>query len=129
MKDIPDKKRGLARIVAAFFYSLSGLRSAFVNEAAFRQELLLFFVLLPILFFLPVSGYLKSLLFVVNTMVLIVELLNSGIEAVVDMAAPEYHSLAKRAKDMGSAAVLISLVLAAILWVYAFVKAMSGQGV
>jgi len=129
MNDIPTKKRGFARILAAFFYSLSGLRSAFANEAAFRQELLLFFVLLPILFFLPVSGYLKSLLLIVNTVVLIVELLNSGIEAVVDMTAPEYHSLAKRAKDMGSAAVLISLVLATILWVYAIVEAMGGTGV
>lgn len=128
MKDLPAKKKGFDRIVAAFFYSLSGLRSAIVNEAAFRQELFLFIVLLPVLFFLPVSGYLKSLLLVVNTMVLIVELLNSGIEAVVDMTAPEYHPLAKRAKDMGSAAVLISLVLAAIIWAYAFVKAMSGPG-
>lgn len=129
MNDIPTKKRGFARLLAAFFYSLSGLRSAFVSEAAFRQELLLFFVLLPVLFFLPVSGYLKSLLLIVNTMVLIVELLNSGIEAVVDMTAHEYHSLAKRAKDMASAAVLITIVLAAVLWVYAIVEAMSGPGV
>jgi diacylglycerol kinase (ATP) len=112
------KKKGLARIIAAFWYSLSGLRVAFQSEAAFRQELLLFFLLLPILFYLPAPSIFKALLLCVNTLVLIVELLNSAVEAIVDLASPEFHTLAKQAKDMGSAAVMISLVLALMLWGY-----------
>lgn len=115
----PTPKRGYARIWAAFFYSLNGLRSAFYHEAAFRQELGLFFVLLVILFFLPVSTPFKGILFFATTLVLIVELLNSAIEAVVDLASPEYHVLAQRAKDMGSAAVFVSLALAILLWLTA----------
>lgn len=109
-------KTGFARIFAAFFYSADGLGSTFKNEAAFRQELLLYIVLLPILYFLPVSLLFKCLLFSVNTLVLIVELLNSAVESVVDLVSPDYNIYAKRAKDMGSAAVLLSLLLAAILW-------------
>ena len=109
-------KTGYARIFAAFYYSADGLGSAFKNEAAFRQEILLYFLLLPILFFLPVSLLFKCLLFSVNTLVLIVELLNSAVESVVDLVSPDYNIYAKRAKDMGSAAVLLSLLLAAILW-------------
>ena len=109
-------KTGYARIFAAFYYSADGLGSAFKNEAAFRQELLLYFLLLPILYFLPVSLLFKCLLFSVNTLVLIVELLNSAVESVVDLVSPDYNIYAKRAKDMGSAAVLLSLLLAAILW-------------
>ncbi len=118
---LPPKRTGLARIYAAFYYSLDGLRSALKNEAAFRQELVLFLILLPVLFVLPVANQLKCLLFFANTIVLIVELLNSGIEAVVDMASPEYHNLAKQAKDMGSAAVLLSLLMTTALWCYALV--------
>lgn len=120
MANIPPKNKGISRIIAAFFYSMSGLRSAIMNEAAFRQELFLFLMLLPVIIFLPVTGYLKCILLIANTIVIIVELLNSGIEAIVDMVSPEYNILAKQAKDMGSAAVLISLILAATLWGYAF---------
>ncbi len=126
MKQLPTKKTGLARVLAAFFYSIDGLRSAFTNEAAFRQELFLFLLLLPVLIFLPVSGQLKAFLFLANSIILIVELLNSGIEAVVDMTSPEYHKLAKQAKDMGSAAVLLSIILAVVLWGYAVVTAYTG---
>ncbi len=117
---LPPKRTGFARITAAFFYSLDGLRLAIKSEAAFRQELFLFLLFLPVLFYLPVSSEMKALLFLANTIVLIAELLNSSIEAVVDMASPEYHKLAKQAKDMGSAAVLLSILMASALWCFAF---------
>ena len=109
-------KVGIARIWAAFFYSLNGLRFAIFNEAAFRQEVCIVVVLLVVLLFLPLSLLWKGLLFFATTSVLVVELLNSAIESVVDMASPEYHDLAKRAKDLGSAAVLVSIVFAIVLW-------------
>ena len=109
-------KTGIARIWAAFFYSLNGLRFAISKEAAFRQEVSILVVVLVALFFLPLSLFWKGLLFFATTSVLIVELLNSAIESVVDIASPEYHDLAKRAKDLGSAAVLVSIVLAIVLW-------------
>lgn len=112
----PTPKTGYARIWAAIFYSLNGLRLAVRNEAAFRQELVLYSLLLVILIFLPISTTFKTVLFLVNTIVLIVELLNSAIESVVDLSSPEYHVLAQRAKDLGSAAVFVSLVMALVLW-------------
>lgn len=112
-------KTGLARVIAAAFYSLQGLKSCLKNEAAFRQEVVLFLLLLPLLIYLPVSGILKLMLLAVNMLVLIVELLNSAIESVVDMVSPEYHDLAGRAKDMGSGAVFLSLIIATVFWVYA----------
>lgn len=112
----PQQKTGVARIWAAFFYSLDGLRLAVSNEAAFRQELCVIAVTLIVLIFLPLSSAWKGILFLATTSVLVVELLNSSIESVVDMASPEYHVLAKRAKDFGSAAVLVSIVVALLLW-------------
>jgi len=109
-------KTGIARIWAAFFYSLNGLRLAISNEAAFRQEACIAVVLLVVLLFLPLSLLWKGLLFFATTSVMVVELLNSAIETVVDIVSPEYHELAKRAKDLGSAAVLVSIVLAIVLW-------------
>jgi len=109
----------MARILAAFFYSLDGLCCAFRNEEAFRQEALLFLFLLAVIFFLPVALSIKLGLLAANSLVLIVELLNSAVEAVVDMASPDYHILAKRAKDMGSAAVLLSLLVAGSVWLFA----------
>ena len=117
--DGSTKKKGLTRIYFAFRYSLSGLRAAYAHEAAFRQEVFLFLLSLVLIFFLPVAPVIKCLLLIANTLVLIVELLNSAVENVVDLASPEYHNLAKQAKDMGSAAVLISLLLSLILWGYA----------
>ncbi len=113
------KNRGAIRIFFAFRYSMHGLRAAFNNEAAFRQEFFLFVLLIPAIYYLSITAQLKCLLVVGNTLVLIVELLNSAIEAIVDLASPEYHDLAKRAKDMGSAGVLISLFLSLFLWAYA----------
>jgi diacylglycerol kinase (ATP) len=119
-----SKKTGLARIFAAFRYSWDGLQAAFSSEAAFRQEFFLFIVFLPILYYLPVAHVFKALLLLANTLVLIVELLNSAIEAIVNLASPEYHNLAKQAKDMGSAAVLISLFVSLTLWGYAIFEVM-----
>jgi len=113
-------KTGIARILAAFTYSADGISAAFRHEAAFRQESLLYVLLLPLLYFLPLPLLYKGLLLAVNTLVLIVELLNSAIESVVDLVSPDYNIYAKRAKDMGSAAVLFSLLLALALWVLAF---------
>jgi diacylglycerol kinase (ATP) len=110
-------KTGLARVWNALFYSFDGLKAAYRHEDAFRQELLLAAFLLPLGVWLGASGVEKALLSGVVLLVLIVELLNSGIEAIVDKASPETHELAKQAKDMGSAAVLISLTLAALVWI------------
>jgi diacylglycerol kinase (ATP) len=117
-------KTGIARIIAAFYYSADGLLAALKTEAAFRQELFFYIVFLPILYYLPVSAFLKCLLFSINTMVLIVELLNSAIESVVDLVSPDHNPYAKQAKDLGSAAVLLSVILSLILWGYAILSVM-----
>ena len=122
----PAPKTGIARIRAAFFYTLKGLRHAMAHEAAFRQEVLLVGILSLIIVVLPLSLLWKGLLFFATALVLIVELLNSAIEAVVDLASPGFHELAGRAKDMGSAAVFICLSLAGILWLLAIVSIISG---
>jgi len=109
-------KTGLKRIWNAFKYSLDGLRAAFKHEDAFRQECLLAIVLIPIALFISVPGPSKALLIASVLLVLIVELMNSAIEAVVDRVSLERHRLAKRAKDIGSASVLITLVNLALVW-------------
>ena len=114
-----EKKTGPVRIWYAFKYSMAGLKASIRHEAAFRQELVLFFLLLPVIILLPLPGTYKLSLLIVNCMVLVAELLNSAIEAVVDMTSPEYHDLAKRAKDTASASVFITLLLAVITWVTA----------
>ena len=106
----------LQRIWKACLYSKDGLAAAIKNEAAFRQELVLFAIALPILYVIPLSLEAKLLLLMAHFVILIVEILNSAIEAVVDLAAPEFSRLAKRAKDLGSAAVFLSLLLTASLW-------------
>jgi len=109
-------KTGLKRIWNALFYSLDGLAAAFKHEDAFRQEVLLALILVPISLFMPVGGVGKGLMIVSVLLVLIVELLNSGIEAVTDRVSLEDHALAKRAKDLGSAAVMLSLINVAAVW-------------
>jgi len=109
-------KTGLKRIWNAFKYSLDGLKAAFKHEDAFRQECLLAVVLIPVALFIPVPGPSKALLIASVLLVLIVELMNSAVEAVVDRVSLERHRLAKRAKDIGSAAVLITLVNLALVW-------------
>lgn len=119
MTSKPEGRTGLARIIAAWGYSWAGLSYALKRETAFRQEALLFLLLLPGLVLLPLPGLQKFLLLCLNTLVLIVELLNSAIEKVVNLASPDYHQLAKQAKDMGSGAVLLSLLLALTGWLLA----------
>lgn len=109
-------KTGIGRIIDAAGYSLAGLKATLEHEAAFRQECLLFALLLPLAFWLGESVAEWALLIVPLFIVLIVEVLNSAIETVVDMTSPEPHSLAGRAKDMGSAAVLLSLLLTLTVW-------------
>jgi diacylglycerol kinase (ATP) len=109
-------KTGLTRIWNAFLYSLDGLRAAFRHEDAFRQEVLLAAILIPTAFFLPASGMGKALMIGAVLLVLIVELLNSAVEAAVDRISLENHKLAKRAKDIGSAAVFLSLVNVPVVW-------------
>ncbi len=109
-------KTGLRRIWNAFCYSLAGLAAAFRHEEAFRQEALLAAILVPSALFLPASGAGKALMIVSVILVLIVELLNSGLEAAVDRVSREDHPLAKRAKDIGSAAVFLSLINVPVVW-------------
>lgn len=109
-------KTGLRRIWNAFRYSQDGLSAAYRHEDAFRQETLLAFILVTTAFFMPVGGHGKALMIASVLLVLVVELLNSAVEAVVDRVSLEHHRLAKRAKDIGSAAVLISLVDVVAVW-------------
>ena len=109
-------KTGLRRVWNALHYSMAGLQAAFRHEDAFRQELLLSVLLISASFFLPVSGLGRALMIGSVFLVLIVELLNSAIEAVVDRISLDRHHLSKRAKDVGSAAVLLSLLNVAVVW-------------
>lgn len=109
-------KTGLTRIWNALLYSLAGLRAAYQHEDAFRQEIWLAVVLLPIALLSPHSAAAKAILVASVFLVIIAELLNSAVEAVVDRISLENHELAKRAKDIGSAAVLLALVNLGCVW-------------
>lgn len=109
-------KTGLRRLIDATRYSMQGIAAALRHEAAFRQEALLAAALIPIALVLDVGGIGRAMMIASVLLVLIVELLNSAIEAAVDRVSLEHHPLAKRAKDFGSAAVLISLVNAGVVW-------------
>ena len=109
-------KKGLTRLWNALGYSRDGIAAAWHHEAAFREEVLLATVAIPLAFYLGKTGVDRALLVGCIILILIVEILNSAVEAVVDKASPEKHDLAKRAKDMGSAAVLFSLINAALIW-------------
>ncbi|MGH8708697.1 MAG: diacylglycerol kinase [Burkholderiales bacterium] len=117
MADPHNGATGLRRILNATRYSLEGVASAARHEAAFRQELLLAAVLVPLGLWLGADGVERALLVGSVLAVLVVELLNSAVEAVVDRASPEHHELAKRAKDYGSAAVMIALAVTGLVWV------------
>jgi diacylglycerol kinase (ATP) len=108
--------RGLARAWHAAKNSWCGLVYAFMEESAFRQELTLFILLTPIAFFLPISLLEKSLLISSLVMVLVIELLNSSVEAAIDRISFDHHDLSKRAKDFGSAAVMLALFVATLIW-------------
>lgn len=118
MEESPFKgKTGLTRVLNAFRYSMAGLAAAYRNEDAFRQEVWLAVILIPLALFLPVSAIGKALMVASVLLVVIVELINSALEATVDRISLEQHHLAKRAKDIGSAAVLIALVNVLVVWV------------
>lgn len=108
--------RGIARAWHAAKNSWCGLVYAFKEESAFRQELSLFVFLSPIAILLPISYFEKAVLVTSLIMVLVVELLNSSVEAAIDRISFEHHDLSKRAKDFGSAAVMLALAVALLLW-------------
>lgn len=107
---------GLQRILNATSYSLAGFKAAFQNEAAFRQIILINALLIPLSFFMPVSRVEQVLMIVVCLLAIIVELINSAIEAVVDRVSMAQHPLSKNAKDMGSAAQFVALAIIALTW-------------
>lgn len=109
-------KSGIARVIHATGYSWAGLKAAFRYEAAFRQELILCIVLTPVALWLAHTGIERALLIGSLLLVLMVELLNSAVEAVVDRVGDEHHELAGRAKDIGSAAVFVSLMNVVVVW-------------
>jgi diacylglycerol kinase (ATP) len=109
-------KTGLRRILNALGYSFDGIVAAFKHEDAFRQEVIVAIVLIPLALVIPAPKVGKALMIASVLLVLIVELLNSALEAAVDRISLENHRLAKRAKDIGSAAVFLSLVNVAVVW-------------
>ena len=109
-------KSGLKRIASAVGYSIAGFRAAWIHEHAFRQELMLVVPGVVVALLLPVARLEKVALVAVLLLVLIVELLNSAVEAVVDRISLDSHRLSKNAKDFGSAAVMLTLLLAAVTW-------------
>jgi diacylglycerol kinase (ATP) len=109
-------KTGLIRIFHAFFNSVAGLEDAFRHESAFRQEILLAIVLIPIACIAPVTAVERAVLIGAVLLVMIVELLNTGVEVAIDRISFDRHTLSKRAKDIGSAAVFVALVLLALVW-------------
>ncbi|MDH5435607.1 MAG: diacylglycerol kinase [Gammaproteobacteria bacterium] len=111
-----QKNTGIKRILLAAGYSFNGFKAAFVHEAAFRQELLLFIILVPCAFWLGDSALAIAVMIGSLFLVLITELINSAIEAVVDRISDEHHELAGRAKDVASAAVFLSLVNVVVVW-------------
>ncbi len=111
-------RTGASRMWHAFGYSVAGLRSGW-GETAFRQEALAAIVMIPLAFWLGQTWVETALLAGSVMLVMVVELLNTGIETAIDRIGPEWHDLSKRAKDMGSAAVLLSLVLCLGIWLAA----------
>lgn len=111
-----NEAKGLSRIASAYKFSMQGLKSCYHSEAAFRQEVWLSIVLIPLVFWISDSSVEQALLIFPIVLVLIIEVLNSAIESVVDRIGDEYHVLSGAAKDMGSAAVWLSLMLVVIIW-------------
>jgi diacylglycerol kinase (ATP) len=120
-------KTGMRRLINATRYSADGLREAWRHEDAFRQEVALSAVLVPLALLLPITAVEKILLVAVLVLVLIVELFNSAIEAAIDRDSLEINPLGKRAKDIGSAAVMLALVLAGATWVTILWSNFSGR--
>jgi diacylglycerol kinase (ATP) len=118
-------KSGYKRIFSALFYSFDGFKSAWQHEHSFRQELVLVVCGVLVALFLPISAFQKLALIVVLLLILIVELINSAIEAVVDRVSLERHSLSKNAKDFGSAAVMLTFIIAVATWSVVLVERFS----
>lgn len=112
-----SQNKGLRRVIRATGYSMAGIKAAWECEAAFRQETLLATVLIPTGLWLGPTPAEKALLAGTCLLVLLVELLNSAVEAAIDRVGPQHHPLSKQAKDLGSAAVFVSLVLTVMVWV------------
>ncbi len=108
--------KGLKRVINAFFYSMAGFKAAWINEAAFRQELLSGIIVVPAGFFIGSTGTQRAILIGSYFIIPLVELLNSAIEATVDRFGNERNELSGRAKDIGSAAVFLSICSAVIIW-------------
>ena len=113
-----SNSQGIIRVIKAFGFSFAGLRAAFVNEAAFRQEVVVALVMAPVAVWFGQNGVERALLVGSMLLVLLAELVNSAIEAVVDRVGEEQHHLSGRAKDIGSAAVLISIAHAVVIWFF-----------
>ena len=109
-------EKGVKRFVNAILFSLSGLKAAWNNEEAFRQEVVCFFIAVPAAFLLTGDNVERVLLIASVVFVMVIELLNSAIEAVVDRIGTDYHELSGRAKDIGSAAVMLTIILAITTW-------------
>ncbi|MFK5950289.1 MAG: diacylglycerol kinase [Methylococcales bacterium] len=110
-------EKGLKRFINAIFFSFAGFKATWIHEEAFRQEVLAFIIAVPLAFWLTNNNIERVLLIASVVLVMIVELLNSAVEAVVDRVGVEYHELAGRAKDIGSAAVMLSIMLAIATWI------------
>lgn len=106
----------MKRILKAFFYSLDGLKATYLHEPAFRQEVALSLILIPLSLWMPLPNLFKGYLILSMILVFLMEIANSAIEAVVDMVTADFHDLAKRAKDMGSSMVLVALVHLLVAW-------------
>ncbi len=109
-------EKGLKRFINAIFFSIAGFKATWKHEEAFRQEVMTFVVAVPLAFWLSNNNIERVLLIASVVLVMVVELLNSAVEAVVDRVGVEYHELAGRAKDIGSAAVMLSIMLAIATW-------------
>lgn len=108
--------KGVRRLIRATGYSVAGFRACFRHEEAFRQEVVSVVILIPLALWLGESGTDRALLLAAVLLVPLVELLNSAVEAAVDRMGPEHHELSGRAKDIGSAAVFLAIVIAAAVW-------------
>ena len=116
------KNTGIMRLIYACLYSWQGFKSALINEAAFLQEFVAIILLSGVSFYLDVTNYERLAMIISLIMILIVEILNSAIECVVDRISTEHHILSGRAKDYGSLAVLLSILIAAAIWIAVLVS-------
>ncbi len=111
-----NKKRGIQRIINAFKYTFAGLKSAWIHEEAFRQEIVILIFVIPLGMWIGASSTQRAILIGFYLIIPLTELLNSSIEATVDRIGEEHHALSGRAKDLGSAAVFLSICTAVIIW-------------